>query len=69
MNLSATPGFLYTGDLLHENLQHTQYIAPLHADFNPSHTDTGRILIMSTGEREVGVVIYKQVYLLVTATM
>ncbi|CAI8016171.1 Plexin domain-containing protein 1, partial [Geodia barretti] len=47
----TTGGFLYTGDLLHENLQHTQYIAPLQADFNPSHTDTGRILIMSTEER------------------
>ena len=44
-------GFLYTGDLLHEFVAATQFIAPLQADFNPSKNESGRVLILSTGER------------------
>jgi hypothetical protein len=47
----TTGGFLYTGDLLHDQVAATQYIAPLQADFNPNHTDTGRVLVFSTEER------------------
>ena len=47
---SAISGFLYTGDLLHDQVAVTQFIAPLQADFNPNHTDTGRVLVWSTGE-------------------
>ena len=44
-------GFLYTGTIYHEQLYLSQYIAPLMADFNPSLSDLGRILVYSTEER------------------
>jgi hypothetical protein len=47
----TTGGFLYTGDLLHEQVTFSQFIAPLQADFNPNHTDTGRVLVLSTESR------------------
>ena len=43
-------GFLYTGDLLHEKVHLTQFIAPLQADFNPTISDDGRVLVLSTSE-------------------
>ena len=43
-------GFLYTGDLLHDRVHLTQFIAPLQADFNPNVTDNGRVLVLNTGE-------------------
>jgi hypothetical protein len=47
----TTGGFIYTGDLLHDQVHITQFIAPLQADFNPNVTDTGRVLVLSTDER------------------
>lgn len=47
----TTGGFLYTGDLLHEKVHLTQFIAPLQADFNPTISDDGRVLVLSTNER------------------
>ena len=44
-------GFLYTGTIFHEQVYRTQYIAPLMADFNPSLTMSGRVLVYSTEER------------------
>lgn len=32
-----SPGFIFTGDITHRWLTATQYIAPLMADFDPSH--------------------------------
>lgn len=60
MYTSVSIGFLYTGDLLHEFLHLTQYIAPLQADFNPNITDNGTVLVLSTGKGEM----YTHVYIL-----
>lgn len=45
-------GFLYTGDILHDQLHRTQFIAPLQADFNPTITDNAKVLVLSTGKWE-----------------
>ena len=47
----TTGGFLYTGTIYHQQIYLTQYIAPLMADFNPSLTGSGRVLVYSTEER------------------
>ena len=47
----TTGGFLYTGTIYHQQIHLSQYIAPLMADFNPSLTESGRILVYSTEER------------------
>jgi len=44
----TTGGFLYTGTFFHRQIQLTQNIAPLQADFNPSINDTARVLIRNT---------------------
>ena len=44
-------GFLYTGTIYHERIYLSQYIAPLMADFNPSLSNSGSILVYSTEER------------------
>jgi hypothetical protein len=51
MYMYLSTGFIYTGDLLHDQVHITQFIAPLQADFNPNVTDTGRVLVLSTDER------------------
>ena len=43
-------GFLYAGTYFHQQIQLTQNIAPLQADFNPSFNDTATILIHNTCE-------------------
>ncbi|KAG7233721.1 hypothetical protein INR49_006641 [Caranx melampygus] len=38
----ATGGFIFTGDVTHRQLTTTQYISPLMANFDPSHSKTPR---------------------------
>ena len=47
----TTGGFLYTGTIFHQQIHLSQYISPLMADFNPSLTASGRVLVYSTEER------------------
>uniref|UniRef100_A0A1A8I8S5 Plexin domain containing 1 n=2 Tax=Nothobranchius kuhntae TaxID=321403 RepID=A0A1A8I8S5_NOTKU len=57
----ATGGFIFTGDVTHRMLTITQYIAPLMADFDPSHSKQSTVQYLDNGE--VFVVQWEQVRL------
>nr|XP_061805299.1 plexin domain-containing protein 1-like [Nerophis lumbriciformis] len=46
----ATGGFIFTSDLIHRLLTSTQYIAPLMANFDPSHSKESSVQFMDNGE-------------------
>ncbi|XP_061701375.1 plexin domain-containing protein 1-like isoform X3 [Syngnathoides biaculeatus] len=46
----ATGGFIFTGELTHRMLTSTQYIAPLMANFDPSHSKESKVQYMDNGE-------------------
>ncbi|XP_075894850.1 plexin domain-containing protein 1-like isoform X1 [Nelusetta ayraudi] len=46
----ATGGFVFTGDITHRLLTATQYIAPLMADFDPSHSKDSIVQYLDDGE-------------------
>ncbi|XP_061556796.1 plexin domain-containing protein 1-like isoform X1 [Phycodurus eques] len=58
----ATGGFIFTGELTHRMLTSTQYIAPLMANFDPSHSKESKVQYMDNGE--VFVVQWERVRLL-----
>lgn len=43
------PGFIYTGDIIHQMLTATQYIAPLMANFDPSLSKNSTVLYCDNG--------------------
>lgn len=45
-------GFIYTGDVIHQMLTATQYIAPLMANFDPHLSETSKVLYSDNGEVE-----------------
>lgn len=45
-------GFVYTGDVIHQMLTATQYIAPLMADFALSLSESSTVLYSDNGETE-----------------
>ncbi|KAM4729148.1 plexin domain-containing protein 2 [Anableps anableps] len=45
----ATGGFIYTGDVIHQMLTATQYIAPLMANFDPSLSKNSAVLYYDNG--------------------
>ncbi|KAG7228995.1 hypothetical protein INR49_013228 [Caranx melampygus] len=45
----ATGGFIYTGDIIHQMLTATQYIAPLMADFDPSLSKNSTVFYFDNG--------------------
>lgn len=45
-------GFVYTGDVIHQMLTATQYIAPLMADFDPRLSENSTVLYSDNGETE-----------------
>ncbi|CAG5896526.1 unnamed protein product [Menidia menidia] len=45
----ATGGFIYTGDIIHQMLTATQYIAPLMANFDPSLSKNSTVLYFDNG--------------------
>ncbi|XP_037537286.1 plexin domain-containing protein 2 [Nematolebias whitei] len=45
----ATGGFIYTGDIIHQMLTATQYIAPLMANFDPSLSKNSTVLYCDNG--------------------
>ncbi|KAM3597993.1 uncharacterized protein V6R79_012189 [Siganus canaliculatus] len=57
----ATGGFIFTGDITHRMLTETQYIAPLMANFDPSHSKDSTVQYLDNGE--VFVVQWEQVRL------
>ncbi|XP_047215705.1 plexin domain-containing protein 1-like isoform X2 [Girardinichthys multiradiatus] len=46
----ATGGFTFTGDVTHRMLTTTQYIAPLMANFDPSHSKDSTVQYLDNGE-------------------
>ncbi|CAG5897350.1 unnamed protein product [Menidia menidia] len=46
----ATGGFIFTGDVTHRMLTTTQYIAPLMANFDPSHSKESTVQYLDNGE-------------------
>lgn len=44
------PGFIFTGDVTHRQLTTTQYIAPLMANFDPSHSKDSTVQYLDNGE-------------------
>ncbi|XP_054615955.1 plexin domain-containing protein 1-like isoform X2 [Dunckerocampus dactyliophorus] len=46
----ATGGFIFTGEIIHRMLTSTQYIAPLMANFDPSHSKESTVQYMDNGE-------------------
>ncbi|XP_033501523.1 plexin domain-containing protein 1-like [Epinephelus lanceolatus] len=46
----ATGGFIFTGDITHRMLTATQYIAPLMANFDPSHSKESIVQYLDNGE-------------------
>ncbi|XP_072224722.1 plexin domain-containing protein 1-like [Leuresthes tenuis] len=46
----ATGGFIFTGDVTHRMLTATQYIAPLMANFDPSHSKESTVQYLDNGE-------------------
>ncbi|XP_035035813.2 plexin domain-containing protein 1 [Hippoglossus stenolepis] len=46
----ATGGFIFTGDITHRMLTTTQYIAPLMANFDPSHSKESTVQYLDNGE-------------------
>uniref|UniRef100_A0A8C5X7L2 Plexin domain containing 1 n=1 Tax=Malurus cyaneus samueli TaxID=2593467 RepID=A0A8C5X7L2_9PASS len=57
----ATGGFIFTGDVIHRMLTATQYVAPLMANFNPSHSRNSTVQYLDNGT--VFVVQWDKVYL------
>ncbi|XP_054597845.1 plexin domain-containing protein 2 isoform X1 [Nothobranchius furzeri] len=57
----ATGGFIYTGDIIHQMLTATQYIAPLMANFDPSLSKNSTVLYCDNGTALV--VQWNQIYL------
>ncbi|XP_077171022.1 plexin domain-containing protein 1 isoform X2 [Paroedura picta] len=57
----ATGGFIFMGDVIHQMLTATQYIAPLMANFNPSYSRNSTVKYFDNGT--VFVVQWDQVYL------
>ncbi|XP_020649718.3 plexin domain-containing protein 1 isoform X1 [Pogona vitticeps] len=57
----ATGGFLFMGDIIHQMLTATQYVAPLMANFNPSYSHNSTVKYFDNGT--VFVVQWDQVYL------
>ncbi|KAG7231598.1 hypothetical protein INR49_006670 [Caranx melampygus] len=57
----ATGGFIFTGDVTHRQLTTTQYISPLMANFDPSHSKDSTVQYLDNGE--VFVVQWEQVRL------
>ncbi|XP_034742602.1 plexin domain-containing protein 2-like isoform X1 [Etheostoma cragini] len=45
----ATGGFIYTGDIIHQMLTATQYIAPLMANFDPSLSQNSTVFYFDNG--------------------
>ncbi|XP_013873779.1 plexin domain-containing protein 2 isoform X2 [Austrofundulus limnaeus] len=45
----ATGGFIYTGDIIHQMLTATQYIAPLMANFDPSRSKNSTVFYRDNG--------------------
>uniref|UniRef100_H3CJB2 Plexin domain containing 2a n=1 Tax=Tetraodon nigroviridis TaxID=99883 RepID=H3CJB2_TETNG len=45
----AAGGFIYTGDVIHQMLTATQYIAPLMANFDPSLSESSNVLYSDNG--------------------
>lgn len=45
-------GFIYTGDVIHQMLTATQYIAPLMANFDPHLSENSNVIYSDNGERE-----------------
>lgn len=45
-------GFIYTGDVIHQMLTATQYIAPLMANFDPHLSENSNVLYSDNGERD-----------------
>lgn len=45
-------GFIYTGDVIHQMLTATQYIAPLMANFDPRLSENSNVLYSDNGETE-----------------
>lgn len=45
-----SPGFIYVGELLHNQLTATQYIAPLMAEFNPSLSNDSFVFYHMSGK-------------------
>ncbi|KAM9349889.1 plexin domain-containing protein 2 [Symphorus nematophorus] len=45
----ATGGFIYTGDIIHQMLTATQYIAPLMANFDPSLSKNSTVFYFDNG--------------------
>lgn len=43
-------GFIFTGDITHRMLTATQYIAPLMANFDPSHSKESTVQYLDNGE-------------------
>ncbi|XP_061567500.1 plexin domain-containing protein 1-like isoform X2 [Cololabis saira] len=58
----ATGGFIFTGDITHRMMTTTQYIAPLMANFDPSHSKESTVQYLDNGE--VFVVQWERVRLL-----
>ncbi|XP_054849584.1 plexin domain-containing protein 1 [Eublepharis macularius] len=57
----ATGGFIFMGDVIHQMLTATQYVAPLMANFNPSYSRNSTVKFFDNGT--VFVVQWDQVYL------
>lgn len=45
-------GFIYTGDVIHQMLTATQYIAPLMANFDLHLSENSNVLYSDNGERD-----------------
>ncbi|XP_074544825.1 plexin domain-containing protein 2 [Halichoeres trimaculatus] len=57
----ATGGFIYTGDVIHQMLTATQYIAPLMANFDPSLSKNSSVFYFDNGTALVAQ--WKQVHI------
>lgn len=45
------PGFIYTGEVMHQLLTATQYVAPLMANFDPSLSKNSSVFYFDNGKR------------------
>lgn len=53
VHLAFFLGFIFTGDITHRKLTATQYIAPLMADFDPSHSKDSTVQYLDDGMMRV----------------
>lgn len=53
VHLAFFLGFIFTGDITHRKLTATQYIAPLMADFDPSHSKDSTVQYLDDGTMHV----------------